>query len=101
MQIVNPVGCTACGLQGTKLPLKTDCVMECCKGKIKKKKRITIMQKDNRTWLSCPHPSFHDYPPAGNLFQLPRLYLLIIIIIIIIIIVVVVVVVVIKWWYGY
>ena len=59
------------------------------------------MQKDNRTWLSCPHPSFHDYPPAGNLFQLPRLYLLIIIIIIIIIIVVVVVVVVIKWWYGY
>ena len=48
------------------------------------------MQKDNRTWLSCPHPSFHDYPPTGNLFQLPRLYLLIIIIIIII-----------KWWYGY
>ena len=47
------------------------------------------MQKDNRTWLSCPHPSFHDYPPTGNLFQLPRLYLLIIIIIIII-----------KWWYG-
>ena len=60
------------------------------------------MQKDNRTWLSCPHPSFHDYPPTGNLFQLPRLYLLIIIIIIIIIVVVVVVVVVvIKWWYGY
>ena len=76
--------------------------MECCKGKIKKKKLITIMQKDNRTWLSCPHPSFHDYPPTGNLFQLPRLYLLIIIIIIIIIVVVVVVVVVvIKWWYGY
>ena len=47
------------------------------------------MQKDNRTWLSCPHPSFHDYPPTGNLFQLPRLYLLIIITIII------------EWWYGY
>ena len=73
--------------------------MECCKGKIKKKKKlITVIQKDNRTWLSSPHPSFHDYPPTGNLFQLPRLYLLIIIIIIIIIVVVVVVI---KWWYGY
>ena len=63
--------------------------------KKKKKKKPTIIQKDNRTWLSSPHPSFHDYPPTGNLFQLPRLYLLIIIIIIIIVVVVVVVV--IKW----
>ena len=83
-------------------PKKRTVLWNVAKAKLKKKKLITIMQKDNRTWLSCPHPSFHDYPPTGNLFQLPRLYLLIIIIIIIIIIVVVVVVVVvIKWWYGY
>ena len=70
MQIVNHVGCRRVAYKELNYPKKRTVLWNVAKAKFKKK-LITVIQKDNRTWLSSPHPSFHDYPSTDNLFHCP------------------------------